>query len=228
MKSGTFVHRRKVRKIKDASIKSLKRSIRKIQGAQELKAIDIRYTTGGIDQDGEFTLLNGVAQGVTDITRIGNEIQMTSVQFRGVVTNSFADLSSKIFRMLIFIDRQANAGTPTVATLLDLTVFSTAGDQVYAPYNHDYQKRYKILYDRTHTLTPQTLLDFDPATGTTDFTNPVLKFVQKKINARRTVKYAATGASAAAIETNSLWAFLLTNSSTNCSATIMFRTYFKE
>jgi len=53
--------------------------------------------------------------------------------------------SANSTRIIVFWDQQANAAAPTVTDLLD----TTAGSAIIAPYNDDYQKRFKVIYDRT-------------------------------------------------------------------------------
>lgn len=215
---------------------SLARSIKKINKKIELKWFDVRYTTGAIDQNGEFQLLNAIRKGTGETQRVGEMVTTTSIQYRGVIASPSTIVSETIVRHIIFWDAQANGGAPTIGTLLDLSTFSTAGDQVYAPYNHQYQKRYKIISDRSYVMIPKVWSSYniDNNTPTTPNTADVVSnqscvnFLQDKVSIGRQVKYDGDADTVAEIVTNSLYSLFLTNSNIDQSATIMFRLYYKD
>lgn len=214
-----------IKQKKKPTISSVARSVKKINRKVELKNKDTLYTSGAVSAAGELTLLNNIDQGTTDLTRVGDDIYGTSIQFRSLISGIGTVLDSVIVRHIIFWDAQCNSAVPSVSTLLDTSVITTA---IYAPYNQDYQKRYKILYDKTFTLTPQTLLNFVPATGTSSTVNKVAKFSRKKVKLGRQIKYNGTGSGISNLITNSLYSVWMTNSGTNLSCTTGYRFYFKD
>jgi len=64
-------------------------------------ATDISTTTA-------LTLLNGISQGDTTITRTGGQIRITSVHIKGTVTADPLNLLSDQYRMMVVWDAQAN------------------------------------------------------------------------------------------------------------------------
>ena len=209
-------------------IKNVKKSIRKIQSNDELKHND---TSGGLNPAtaGNFRLLNGVAQSAgasTDTTRIGDDVNATSIQLKGYVqadgtiTSSSTDVARSV-RVILFWDQQANGGTPTLAQLLDLSVVT---DGTQAPYNDNNQKRFKILKDKIFAVNP---FYFVGATNVAD-TRTFLRF---KWKLSRKVKYIGTTGLIASIGTNALWLVTITDSTANANqpvADIGTRFIFKD
>lgn len=209
--------------------RTLNQKIKKIQSREELKHRDtlISQTVDGTGST--LALLNGVPQSAgaeTDITRVGNDITATSIQWRLRYNNVAAQLGSVTMRMLVFWDQQPNGAAPTAATLLDGT---TVTSLTLAPYHRDYQKRYKILHDSVVTITPQAVQAFTPATGATTALVPQIVYRHAKRQLARTVKYIGNGATVASIGTNSLYAMWISNVAADLpTVTAGFRLYFKD
>jgi len=142
-----------VAKRKRPTVKSVARSVKRMQSRVELKHKDTS-TSSDPTVAGTLTLLNDIAQGLTESTRVGDEIYATSIQFRVIMTagsSATVTTSANSTRIIVFWDQQANAAAPTVTDLLD----TTAGSAIIAPYNDDYQKRFKVIYDRTFSINSQ-------------------------------------------------------------------------
>lgn len=204
-------------------ISTINKKIRSIQSKEELKYIDTLHNTS-IPTSGTLQLLNGVALGDDNNEREGKEISLTSIQFRAQFYSVTGQLTTSVIRMLIFYDMQANGAAPTAATLLDNTVITSLW---LAPYNREYQKRYKILYDKIIQLTPQVVLN--TTAGDTTTVLAVEKYVRKKIRLGRTVKYIGDTAAITSIATNSLYLLLISDASSNTPTTLGgYRVYFKD
>lgn len=137
--------------------KTLNRKIKRIENRQELKHHDT-----AIDQEmysdpdaNSMILLNGLTQGDTNITREGDRVTYTSIQFRGRVQAPAINLTSVTWRVIIFRDMQSNGAAPTAAQLLDSSVITTL---VYAPYNTDYTDRFRVLMDKRSTMNSNVVL----------------------------------------------------------------------
>jgi len=90
------------------------------------------------------TLLTMV-EGNTDVTRIGNRITVKSVMLRGnVVLPSTADAlnTSQIFRIIVYLDRQANGATAAVTDILASADFRSFN-------NLDNSDRFRTLAEET-------------------------------------------------------------------------------
>lgn len=203
----------------DMQIKNIKKRLRTVESETELKHKDTEWTVAAISATaGNFQLLNGLSQGNTQLTRIGSQINMTSVQFKGRIASSTAQTYPQIVRLVVFADAQPNAAAPVITDILDSGGL-TALFLMFAPYNHNNANRFKIFYDKVFVLNPSAATNF-----------PQTQYVKKVIPMSRITQYNAGNAGTVAdINRNSLYAFVLSNDGTNNpTALITFRTYFKD
>lgn len=140
-----------------------------------------------------------IAQGNTDeATRIGDEIYLGSFRLRWGMTMHASGSPSQTVRVVIF--QYFNSDTPVAPTILDNDL---AAGYLLAPYNTQGQSQgYKILYDKTVTMTQQVAS-----------TAPTSKIFNIKVRpGRRKLKYADNSATAAR---NGIWMILVSNEATN-------------
>lgn len=138
----------------DKQIKNINRKVKKLQLDEELKHVDVLLAAVEMTSDPGTTqtqLLNPLSLGDTDITREGNLCRFTSLQAKGTIILRGADLIGSDARVIFFWDNSPNGVAPTAANLLDLSVITAP---VNAPYNSDYFKRFKIIYDRRFEMNP--------------------------------------------------------------------------
>lgn len=202
LKQGTRrpITKRSVDQVQNKQIVSLQKSVRKIQSQEELKHKDTLVAAVPATA-GTFTLLNDIAVGDTSVSRDGNDINSTSIQWRIRIIGDVDAIAGAFLRHIIFWDSQANGAAPVLADLLDLTTITPG---VIAPYNRDNQKRFKIVEDKTFSLNSTMSTAFTPATGVTTATYSVKMHEQGKRQISRVVKYDGTTAVIADIQTNSL------------------------
>jgi len=190
-------------------------------------ATDISTTTA-------LTLLNGISQGDTTITRTGGQVRLTSVHIKGTVTADPLNLLSDQYRMMVVWDAQANGAAPTlsgtVTSILDVT---TITDLLIAPYNYSAMDRFKILMDKRVIINRRVVADTDPATGATQEYQPIVKPFNKRFKLGRTVRYAVNSSTGTItdISTNSLYFIVVGNvAPASVNPTIQFssRIYFKR
>lgn len=91
----------------------------------------------------------GVVQGTTDITRIGNNIRVKNLWFKGW----FGDTVSNIGRLVVVWDRAPNGATATWLEIMDNT-------STNSPYNHDTVvgcggQRFTVLHDTRYNVIPK-------------------------------------------------------------------------
>lgn len=204
-------------------ISNVRKSVKKIQRKEELKHLDTLVNDSTIPGSGTFYLLNGVSQGDTNILREGNEISPTSIQFKCAITLAVTEGNSRTFRHIIFWDSQPNGAAPTIGQILDDNVITT---YTYAPYEYDYNKRFKIVHDKIISMVAPSP---GPTTNGTssDFINPTFVY-KKKIKLGRIVKYIGTGATIASIGTNSLYSLWIDTDSSSATVYCGYRLYFKD
>lgn len=200
-------------KKKGPTVKSLARSVKKINNEIELKWVD-NFEQAVSVGDATFLFddcLNTTQQGDTAITRDGNFISMTSVQLKlHVVSNPLARLNHEM-RMILFIDRQSNGTIPLLQSLVagvptfqptDVLDTSVIVDPTHAPYNRNQQKRYKILYDKRIVTRVIAMLDDTPAPPTL-VPYPILINIRRKLGQR--AQYVTNTGTITDIAKNAVW-----------------------
>ncbi len=137
--------------------------------------------------------LNNIAQGVTNSTRIGQKIRMTSLYLQLTFEKIPADVSPNGFvRFLIVYDKQTNSALGNFATLLELPGSGNPVVEMLSPNNLDQSKRYRVLLDQRMRFQK-------------DFIEG--RIVKKYIKLGLTTQYDGTGASIADISSGSLLFF---------------------
>lgn len=214
-------------KRKQPSNKTLNKKIKTIQRRQELKHLDRVFAGQTISTTEGFFLLNGMVIGTNDKTRDGNDIACTSIQWRlRFQTDADRVASGTVIRMIIFWDQQANGGNPTAAELLDQSVITSELD---APYNHDNQKRFKILHDQIIILEPMSINTFTAASGVTTAFVPRVTYKRGKRSLNRITKYDGETAAITDIVSNSLHVMFVSDLAADVPIVSGgFRLYFKD
>lgn len=217
-------------------ISTVNRKIKKISDMIELKRVDSFFNNNVGNDGSDVLLMNAMATGTTAATRVANQVQATSLQFRGSIEADPDSLESATIRVIVFWDRQPNGAAPITAStsapgdmaLLDTAVVTVP---VLAPYNYSAIERYRVLYDKTFSLNPKVVQQSTIATGvtTTDQVVPVRIYFKKKIKLNRMVKYDAGVGNITDITTNSLYAVFYSDNAAN-EPTLQFgaRFYFKD
>jgi len=101
-----------VAKRKRPTVKSVARSVKRMQSRVELKHKDTS-TSSDPTVAGTLTLLNDIAQGLTESTRVGDEIYATSIQFRVIMTagsSATVTTSANSTRIIVFLGSTSQCG----------------------------------------------------------------------------------------------------------------------
>lgn len=206
-------------------LKNIDKKIKKMQNDEELKYTDVLITAQGISSTGSFHLLNGLTQGDDAKNRDGREAVSTSIQGKMTFVSNTDDIGSTTLRMIVFWDSQANGAAPTAATLLDNSIITSF---LIAPYHRDYQKRYKILFDRVFVLNPLQILT--TTAGTVTENQNITKYLSFKKQLSRTIKFNSNNnGNIGDIVSNSLYVYFVSNEATNTpTVTSGFRFYYKD
>jgi len=122
----------------------------------EKKFIDTTQTTN-VPETGYLALLNGLNQGTSVVTRIGQKIMVKSINLRvrlsGSPIGATPTILNSMTRVMLVMDNQPNG---VLATPSDIIEDLTAGTGVIAPQQKIYISRFKILWDRKFNLINQT------------------------------------------------------------------------
>lgn len=153
-------------------------------------SISLEPTTTGI-----VTLLTGIAQGATDVTRNGNSILSKSIDVK-LTVNQHVSTSYTICRMMLIIDKENAQGTaPTLAQLLQNV---TPQDFL----NQDNTDRFVVLYSSLFIM----------RTGT----NSSVRTIEFHKNLSDLhIRYDGTAATQANATQNHLYLILLSSEDTN-------------
>lgn len=187
--------------LQDQQIKKVQRKVNKIVNQMEVKHKDTRnlFSPSTI---GTLVFCNTVPRGDDEDERTGDNISATSLSYRHIINTQGGNDDSITVRFILFWDSQANQLAPVISPaaanqMLDTTVVT---DQILSPYNSDYQKRFKILVDRTITVTPTI-------TGAA-----ASRTLQGKVSLNRVVKYVnANAGSFTEVASNSLWWYIVSD-----------------
>lgn len=163
-KPKTSRRRRYTRKSRQTLSTAAKRQVYKIAKRLDNKEKDMKFTfyeystTVSDNWTGPASFITWPVQGVQAYTsvkdlggsesqRIGNEIEISHIQFNYRI--DVAD-TSNVFRVVIFQwFQQSDSNFPTIG---DIFMNNGAGYPYLDMYNYENKKNFKILFDKTHTL----------------------------------------------------------------------------
>ncbi len=115
----------------------------------ELKFFDLDLDDATIATGGTITdSINKIAQGTTEITRIGRKCTIKGINWRYVITLAGSTASgdtTDVVRVILYLDKQCNGATAAVSDILE------SGD--FQSFNNLANKsRFRILSDKNYTL----------------------------------------------------------------------------
>lgn len=132
------------------------RQIQSVVGTRELRYQDTAATGVVPTWAGALGNLIGPAEGVTDITRVGDKIAVEGIYFR--YNGGMSGTGANQVRFIILRDKSNGIGT-TVANVLDSGTISTA-NAAQSPWEEDLRKNFEVLYDKTHMVDAVTNYQF--------------------------------------------------------------------
>lgn len=172
-----------------------RRMSRRLALDPERKFVDQSISDAQINVTGTIFLLNGIAQGVTEQTRIGTQALIVSTHFKlrfvaGV--GATAEPAPGTVRVSLVLDKQINGTILNPANVYDLTGSANAP---WGNRNVFGQARYKVLWSRTLTVSesPQQA-----------------RFTIFKRHRMKT-RYSGAGAGVGVIQTNGLFLLVTSN-----------------
>lgn len=212
----------------DKQISNVKKHIRTIDKKQELKHVDILWSTTA-DTGSAAQLLNGLTQGTSNITRQADLVSFTSIQCRGAIILDTNSLVSGAIRLIVVIDSSPNGAAMGITNLLDNSVITNLFE---SPYNSDYFKRFKILHDKVYVINQKAVAGYTLATGVTNSYQPARVYVKWRKQLSRQSNYGlGNGGTITDISKNAYYAFVMSNvAAGNSPPTTQFgfRMYYKD
>lgn len=189
------------------------------RGRDELKVIDTQVVTAPLLTAGTVTLLNGVAQGTDFTDRIGRKINIKSIHMKYYIQayNNVDVPLGDIIRVMLVWDYQTNGALAAVTDVL------TSAD-VLSGVNLTNRERFKILYDKRHTM---GAIEYTAAAPVAGDTQP--RFAQRFIRCNYPMVFGGTAATVGSIQTGSLMLLTITASSaTGFAANTRVRCRFSD
>jgi len=179
---------------------------RLIQRNTELKYQNSITANTGLSTTATMYQITNIAQGTTDVTRVGDRLKLVKSYMRGVV---YCGDVSNIVRFIIF--QWFPNSTPVAVDIL-LPGSSGAYDWT-SQYNHDLRQEFKVLYDKTWTLVG------NGSAATAPYTSAYQACFQATLKPRHTeLQYSGGGTTG----TNQIWWMALSDSSAPTHPTIEF------
>lgn len=122
----------------------------------EKKYKDSTAYVSSVTESGQIILLNGLLQGTSTSTRVGQKIKMKSVYLKmlayGPTAVATPTIPGVFIRTMIVWDAQPNGATFTLADLLENDAVAVVA---VSPLNMANTARFKVLYDQTKFLQTQ-------------------------------------------------------------------------
>ncbi len=174
-------------------------------GMKERKFIDTQIVNTAMANTGTITQLTNIAQGLTDVTRIGNKITIVGLLLT-YIQNS--DISTNT-RVMLVQDKQTNGAIYIAADLLQ---DATTQDIIVSPKNADFKRRFRVYLDKNHP--------FSVAGGAT-------KFYKKFFKMNIPLRYDANVGDITDLQSSSLSLFVATETAGAAVVnTVFVRVYF--
>lgn len=135
-----------------SDLMKLKREVKNLQTASEVKTHDEYFPKGQVAYNAnQVTTMLDPVQGFTNSTRIGDEISAYRINLRGVIeANAASAGNTQLVRVVLLQSKEGFVpSTTAVTTTNQLWVGNNA---VYAPlsaYDEANRKHFTILYDKT-------------------------------------------------------------------------------
>jgi hypothetical protein len=114
----------------------------------EKKYIDANLTSTSITATGSCGILVNIPQGVTQGTRVGDEVTLDKILFNMNITAANSDVFSHVRTILFQWHPNINLGTPSVADILE-----TPTNTFYSQLNFQWRDQYTVLYDKVWSFT---------------------------------------------------------------------------
>jgi len=118
----------------------------------EVKQIDVIQTSNTIATAlaNETNPFDAIAQGLTDVTRIGNSIEVKSLTWNCHIKANTASTAPAIVRVIVVKQGDMNGAAIPIGQILEVT------NNVRSPYSLNKADSFTVLFDRTYTLASTT------------------------------------------------------------------------
>ncbi len=166
--------------------------------------------------------LNAIAQGVTEVTRVGRKCTIRSINARfDILLNDQQDLgdppSGDIVRVILYLDKQANGATAAVTDILESADYQSFN-------NLANKSRFRTLMDRTYSMNYK-LAAPDGANTASYGETPIHDSFFKKVNIP--IEFDATTGAITEVKSNNIGLLLLSKAG-SCQFNSKWRLRFSD
>lgn len=167
---------------------------------EEIKFLDTTLATTAITATGIIVndTIVGINQGDGPDERNGRKVNLTSIHLRGVITQpsgqTSLDNSTNLVRVILYWDKQCNAATASIATILDAT-------ETKSYLNLDNVDRYTILSDMFVDMDVANIVNLTSSA----FTSPrLMKYIKFNKKCNIPIRFNDNGNTIASITSNNI------------------------
>lgn len=153
-KISTFTARMNAAKARRNALNARLKNVQIVRGYRPMRPAaegeQKSLTTGAAayvcDTTGTITLVNGIAQGTTRVTRLAAQCHWTSVHVKGYIGNVDVTTGNNVSKIMLVWDKFPNgAATPAITDILESA-------NALAFNNLDNRNRFTILMEESHAL----------------------------------------------------------------------------
>lgn len=137
-----------------SELKKLKSTVNTINKGIETKQYGVQSLTDSLSTSFLPLNLNAMSAGDGISGREGQEIYMKGISFRFAVRQNGVPSTYQNCRIIVYVDKQPNKANPVGYSSL-LQDVTTGSDLQTSHYQHDYQKRFRVLLDKGFVLNSQ-------------------------------------------------------------------------
>ncbi len=134
-----------VRKRRKPVTRKLVRRVRNLEVSRERKVIELQFNNQASPIVPEINQMTNIAQGLTDITRLGSKITVVGIQFRYLCKDTVQQLT----RIMLVQDKHTDGAIYIAA---DVLADVTQVDAITSLRNRNEMSRFRILYDVAHAI----------------------------------------------------------------------------
>lgn len=225
--------KRKVPKVSKAVRKYVHKELKE---DKELKYLDVSTAdTTTVTTTGVIVPISNMAQGVTEITRIGDQVTLYSVEGRGNIVGPllgtavagnalYTDIS---FRLMIFWDNNAIGTIPIVAQTTNTNgVLETASSLSLMAKHNLAQNRYHLLYEKFISL--KNYAEVLAVGGTSIQQLPISYVIQFKKKLKHKVHYLSAGADQPSLGKGNLYMLYITDNANSSEFNMRTRVTYTD
>jgi len=191
--------------------------VKTLGGQIEKKYLDtaIGYSTAAIAGAVNATAILAIAQGTTEVTRVGGKINVCNINIRGQVRGLGATATPGAFRWILFVDKQCNGAAPAVTDILTTATINSF-------LNMDNVERFQILKDK------MVINNVSGVYTTTPVYFAETKMIKAAVKCNIPIHYSSTTGAIAEIKSNNIGMLFISEKASSVEYGVTVRVKFTD